>query len=168
MIWGITYFGIISLIVSIAIGAGLSGYLFFLDRRRRQREESHYKKLIGYNINSIKDIFEQLSEKIISDPDDEYPEKIERYFENNERLICKLISDMGICITQWRDIDAKHKSNLEYMVKSLDWLITEYCPSNLPSPVRRIRCRNEHEKFNSLKDEIMMITSELNRKYKFN
>lgn len=167
MIWGITYFGIISLIVSIGVGVGLSAYLFILDRRIRKREEMHYKKLIGYNISSIKDIFKQLSEKIISDPDDASTEKIERYFENNEKWICKLISDTSMYITQWKDIDVKDKSNLENMVKSLDWLITEYCPSHLPSQARRIRCRNEYNNFHSRKDTVMTITSKLKNKYKF-
>ena len=167
MMWEITYFGIVSLLVSIFVGILLSLYLRILDKRMRDREESHYKKLIGYNVNNIKDIFVQLSEKNIVDTDDTYPEKIERYFENNEKFICKLISDTNMCITQWKSIDAKHKTDLENIVKSLEWLITDYCPLDKPSSARRIRCRDEISNFHSWKDKVMRITSELIDKYEF-
>lgn len=155
-------FGAYASIAGVGVAGFLAWLVYYLDKRRRTQEETHYKTLTEQNLQEILRVFITLvmkskAENMTDAENDAITIELDEYFKDNYRRIRDLMRDTDIYLREWRSSKPEQKTNVKKVVESLNWLIETFYPLDKPDMVRRKRWLQNRVELSSKKEEVQKI-----------
>jgi len=155
-------------VLSITVSVGVGILVFTLDKKRRNREEKHAKKIVVENLSEGSNLFVKLT-KTARRPSSEEMEaevlaEIDYFFQENHEKIRDIIRFTRIYLSEWKNLSSEDKAQVELSLKDLYWLLTDYYPMYKPDLIKHGSAIENRTALSQKNDEVLQILQHIKNK----
>jgi len=150
------FLGIISIVIAVSSGV----FYYWLDYRRRQREEEFFSEEIKENMRQITQFFisiDSISTRNMGfeSAEEEITNSLNNFYVKKSQEMKDILYLTKLYLPQWKSLDLDNKKIIKDILEHFSWLLYEYHPLHLPLEIRQIRWQNNEDLFHSKKNDVV-------------
>lgn len=153
------YWGFMLAVFSIIFEFVLGVWIWYIDKRRRQNEEVHYKTLVKENLKEIQKIFNEVAiksqrETHSSEENESIAIQLGHFFNENRIRIYDVIRDTKVYLREWKSLKNKEKTDIKFILECFEWLTNDYYPLDKTPLVQQRRWLENHAELYTKKEQV--------------
>lgn len=166
--------GAIASIIGLIVTVILTFYVRRLDRKQVQKDEQYYRHQTISNIRTItQHIIDVLNistgeDSRTAEEQKDITTELKKYFRNNSISMRLLIQDCKFTLSKWITLKQDERTEIQYIIESLQWVLDKYFPDNENSDELQQRIwTSQYEELEKRKNKVTqtleIITSDYNQ-----